>query len=198
MMTPRSSSSGVVAAHVHRRQAADVEGGHRVQIDDGAEGIEVVRAVIAVRAAAQGRAASGGRHRDVQATEVRDRLLQNGFGRAEVGHLDRVEPFAAGVSLVEDGDVGTARGERLGGRPAQTRCAADDHGLLPSDVHDINSRAPATQGRSRSAALTPASASVRMGTSRPTTTSGGTAARISRSGSSPSPGAIRSYIASSM
>src|SRR4029077_14441418 len=94
---------GGVATHVHRRQAADVEGGHRVQIDDGAEGSEVVRAVIAIRAAAQGRAAAGGRHRDVPAAEVRNRLLQNGFGRVEVGDLDRVEVITTGVLLIEDG-----------------------------------------------------------------------------------------------
>ena len=142
---------GGVAAHVHRRQPADIEGGHRVQINHRTEGFEVMwpgtRRYVrppSVRTPARGR------HRNMQATEVRHRLLQDGFGPVEVGDLDRVEPL--GVGVVPGPGWRRRRHARSSAsavaRPRPRR-AADDHGLLAGDDHVINPRAPVTQGRSR-------------------------------------------------
>jgi acylglycerol lipase len=70
-------------------------------------------------------------------------------------------------------------------------------GSAQASTSASSARAASTQGCSRSRGPTPASACPRSGTSSPTTTSRGVRARISFSGSSPAPGAMRSYIASS-
>src|SRR3546814_11113417 len=55
---------GLVLRHVGRGEAAPVEGGDQVEVDDLAEGVERVRPVLAERA--RGDAAAGRVHQDVQ------------------------------------------------------------------------------------------------------------------------------------
>jgi hypothetical protein len=65
------------------------------------------------------------------------------FRRLEVGDVDRLETPAQGrgdlgagrLRTVEYDDVGAARREQLGARPAHSGGPAEHHGLLALDLH---------------------------------------------------------------
>ena len=87
-------------------------------------------------------AACGG-HRDVQAAEAVDGLLQHLLGAREVGDVHLVEGaadrfghlFAIGLRPVQHRYAGTPLGQRLCGRPPKARCPAHDDGFLARDLH---------------------------------------------------------------
>ena len=132
---------GVVGAHVGGGKAADVEGRHQVQVDDGSETVQAVRAGLAQRALGD-RAAGRGEH-DVQTTEGLDRGIQCLFGLGEVGDVDgekwatqaRGNGLTVGTFPVEDRHLSPARGQQFRAGPAEPGCATDDDDLLARDLH---------------------------------------------------------------
>src|SRR5581483_9814307 len=122
-------------------QPTDVERGDQVEIDDGLEGLEVVRTRFRHRAL--GDAAARGGHRDVQAAEFLDGGLQRLLGRGEVGDVQRVEVatdggrdvFAVRSLTVENRDAGTPGVQQFGARAAHARSTADHDDLLAVDLH---------------------------------------------------------------
>src|SRR5215213_3678704 len=131
----------LVRRHVRCGEPGDVERRHGVEVEHLAEGLQVVRAVLAERAL--GHAATGGGHADVQAAELRHGGGEDRLGAGEVGDVDDVEPtthvrrdlLAVGAGPVQHGDLRATSGQQLGSRPSHAGRAAEDDGLLPLDLH---------------------------------------------------------------
>jgi hypothetical protein len=88
-------------------EPGDVEGGDQVEVDDLAEGVQVVRAGLAE--GALGDAAAGGGDDGVQAAEVGDGGGDGMFGAGEVGDVEGVERAAEVLGdLVAAGRSSTA------------------------------------------------------------------------------------------
>ncbi len=141
MMTPRSSSSGSFFAMCAAASRLMLKVAIRFRsITDWKDSRSCGPDLVSVRLAMPPPAVVT---IDVQAAELVDRGLQRLFGAGEVGDVNRVERTAealgnlltVGTFAVENGDIGTALGEQFRGGASHPRCAADDDGLLPVDLH---------------------------------------------------------------